>query len=106
MIAHPFPAAMGLDAAEDVKAGFKPGCETVCDFNGLVQRMIGGKDAVNFLALAIDGEVAVEFDHGAARGDGLGAVDLDFVVVLGRERKGQEAESDGCGSEAVTSCGK
>ena len=40
----------------------------------------------------IDGEVAVKLDHGGFGCDGLGAVDLDLIVVLRVERCGKKAK--------------
>ncbi len=83
MVADPHPAAVGLDGGEDVKSGFKPAGETVGDLEGFVHGVIGRKDTVDYGFCAFDGEVAVNFDHGVARGDEVRAVDLDFGVVLG-----------------------
>ena len=52
------------------------------DLDGFVLRMIGGQHAILHSFCAIDREVAVEFDHGVTRLDGLVGIDLDLIVVL------------------------
>jgi hypothetical protein len=74
---------MGLDAGKEVKPGLEPGSKAVSDFEGFVDGVMGWEDAVDLVAFALDGEVAVDFDHGATDGNGVGGVDLDFVAVLG-----------------------
>jgi hypothetical protein len=47
-----------------------------------VLRVVGRIEAVGEGFAAIDGEIAVELDHGVVRLDEVVAVDLNFVVVL------------------------
>src|SRR5271156_206198 len=47
MIAHPLPAAIGLNASEDVEAGFEPIGDALRDFDSFMLGMVGGQDAVN-----------------------------------------------------------
>src|SRR6267142_5643967 len=42
MVAHPVPAVTGAGAGKDVEAGLKPVVEALRDFDGLMQRMVGG----------------------------------------------------------------
>ncbi len=90
MISYPLiTLAVGSDAGEDVEAGFEPIVPALGDFNGFVFLMVGGICAVGGGFAAHGGEVAVQFDHGVAGGDGVGAVDLDFVVSLGAAGGGE-----------------
>ena len=54
--------------------------------------MLGGVLAVHDRFGALEGEVTVQLDHGVVRLDGVGAVDLDFVVTLSEERQREQAE--------------
>ena len=54
----------------------------MCNLQGFMQSMNGRKNAVDFLALALHGEVAVDFDHGLACWNGVGSINLDFIIVL------------------------
>ena len=63
MIAHPLPAVSGLDAAENVKPRFKPGGESAGDLERFVKGVVAGKDPIHRIAIALDGVVAVQFDH-------------------------------------------
>jgi len=62
----------------------------VGDLKGFVHGVIGRKDTVDYGFCAFDGEVAVNFDHGVARGDEVRAVDLDFGVVLARAEESEQ----------------
>ena len=75
-------------AGKEIEAGLEPLVETMSDFERLVERVVGRQHSlVNDLA-TLDGKVAVDFDHGRVGRDEIGAVHLDFVVVLGREWDG------------------
>jgi hypothetical protein len=70
----------------------------VGDFDGLVQLVIGRKHTVCRRLRALEGEVAVQFDHGVAGLDGVVGIDLDFVVFLGtrgRRNNTEDAEDSG-----------
>src|SRR5438874_5609337 len=84
VIANPLPAAVRLNAGENVETGFEPICEALCDFECLVLGMIGGQYTVKNGLGSFHSEVGVQFDHGVAGRDGVIAIDLDFVVFLGR----------------------
>jgi hypothetical protein len=71
MIAHPLPSSMGLDAAEDVKAGLEPLVEAVSYFERLMLSVVSGSYTVNNRLLSFCSEVAVQFHHGVAGGDSL-----------------------------------
>src|SRR5256885_187979 len=83
VVPDPFPSPAGLDAGEDVKAGFEPGRKPMRDFNSLMKRMIIRKHAIHTVPVAIESIVAVQFDHGFAARNSFGAVNLDFIAVLG-----------------------
>jgi hypothetical protein len=57
----PLPLGYG---SEDVKAALELVIEAVCDLDGLVFSVIGGIDAIYDRLRAVDGEVAMEFNHG------------------------------------------
>src|SRR5262249_1939918 len=59
MVADPLPALAGLDAGKDIKPGFEPRCEPICDFKGFMQRMIRREYPVHGLALSMNREIAV-----------------------------------------------
>ena len=48
-----------------------------------MERMVRRKNAIDLLAFALNRKIAVQFHHRLARGDGVGAIHLDFVVILG-----------------------
>src|SRR5258708_15611769 len=89
VVANPLKSIAIAFVGEDVKAGFKPICEAVSNLDGFVLRVIRGQDAVLNGLAAIDGEIAVELDHGVMRLNHVIAVDLDFVVVLSARRQSQ-----------------
>src|SRR5579859_7889595 len=94
VVADPVPSVARAPAGEIVEADFEPVGEAVGDLVRFMQRVVGGADAV-FEGLApVEGEVRMELEHGAARLDRLGAVDLAFVVVLRRERGDQRAAGE------------
>ena len=76
-------AALG---SKDVKAYFEPVGETVGDLDGFVLGVVSGIDAVDDGLSAIDGEITMELDHGVVGINQIGAVDLNFVVVLRASR--------------------
>jgi hypothetical protein len=47
VIAHPLPAAVRLNAGENVKAGLEPVVDALCDFNGFMLGVVCGQDAVD-----------------------------------------------------------
>src|ERR1700674_3866578 len=57
VITHPLPAAIRLNAGEDVKAGLEPVVDALRDFHGLMLGMVGGQDAVDCRLAAFSGEV-------------------------------------------------
>jgi hypothetical protein len=60
------------------------------DLNGLMLGVIGGINAVYDGLRAVDREVAVQFNHGVTRIDKVGAVHLDFVVILSGSKRGRQ----------------
>src|SRR5205823_7386808 len=82
VVPDPVPAVPISRAGEDVKARLKPGSEPARDLNGLVPGVLARQNAVLAGLAALEGEIAVQLDHGMTRLDGVVAVDLDFVVVL------------------------
>ena len=83
VVADPLNALAAALGSEDVEADFEPVGETVGDLDGFVLGMFGGIEAVDDGFGAVDGEIAVEFDHGVVRVDEFVVVNLNFVVVLG-----------------------
>src|SRR5208282_146103 len=83
VVADPLNALAAARGSENVEADFEPVGEAVGNFDGFVFGVVGGVQAVLNGFGAVDGEIAVEFDHGVVRVDEFGSVDLDFVVVLG-----------------------
>jgi hypothetical protein len=88
-----------LDAAEDVKACLKPGRKTMGHLERFVQCVVRRKNAVNLLPFTIHRKIAVQFDHGLPDRDSLGAINLDFVAVLGarsEEDHARQQDHDNC----------
>ena len=52
------------------------------NFQSLMQRVDGGKHAIDFLPLALNCEIAMDFHHGFAHRNGIRPINLDFVIVL------------------------
>ena len=82
MVTDPLNALAAALGSEDVEPDFEPVGETVGDLDGFVLGVVGGIEAVDDGFAAVDGEIAVEFDHGVVRLDEVVAVNLDFVIVL------------------------
>jgi hypothetical protein len=78
------------DRSKEIKAAFEPIIEAMRDLNGLMLGVIGGINAVYDGLRAVDREVAVEFNHGVTGIDQVGAVHLDFVVILSEGKRGRE----------------
>ena len=93
VIAHPIPALAVLRGSKNVESGFKPIREAMGDFDGFVELMIRGEQAVFNGLRALEGEIAVELDHGVVRINCVVAIDLDFVIIL---RAGRNSESGAC----------
>src|SRR5258708_27820745 len=98
MVAHPVPSIAGAGAGKDVEAGLNPVVKTVSNLDGLMQSVVGGREAVVGCFAAIHGEVRVEFDHGGPGLDCIGAIHLNFVVVL-RPGGGQSSQQNDSGQE-------
>src|ERR1035441_3467914 len=88
VVAHPLVSLVGAVAGKDVEAGFKPTRPALRDLYRFVQLMLIGKHSVVAGFEALKGEVAVQLHHGVPGGYRVGAVYLDFVVVLAVERQG------------------
>ncbi len=82
MIADPVDALAVFRRGENVKAGLEPIGEAMRDLNRFMQLVIGGIQPVLNRLRTFEREIAVQFDHGVARFNQIGAVDLNFVVVL------------------------
>src|SRR5260370_2103979 len=81
--AHPLdPISIAL-VGKDVKAGFKPIREAMCNLNGFVLGVVGGKNSILSGLAAVNREIAMQLDHGAVRRDRVVTIDLDLVIVLG-----------------------
>src|SRR5437016_13943638 len=88
MVAHPLPAAVRLDAGEDVETGLKPVGEALRDLERLVHSVIRRCDSVNDRLRAFCREIAMQFDHRGAGLDCVIGVDLDLVAVLRHQGQG------------------
>ena len=82
MVADPLDALAAAFGSEDVEAYFEPVGKTVGNFDSFVLGVVGGIEAVDDGFAAVDGEIAVELDHGVVRFNEIVAVDLDFIVIL------------------------
>jgi hypothetical protein len=78
-----------LRGSKNVESGFKPIREAMGDFDGFVELMIRGEQAILHGLRALESEIAMQLDHGVVRIDGVVAVDLDFVIVLRAGRRGE-----------------
>src|SRR5436309_14514897 len=65
MIAYELPAVGAIRASENVEPGFEPFVETMRDFDRLVQGVIGGTHAIDYVLGTLEGEVAVQLYHGS-----------------------------------------
>src|SRR4249919_2837639 len=83
VIANIIPSIPILDGSKKVEANLKPVVESVGDFQGLVQLVVGGNRSVGAGGVASFGKVAVQFHHGVAFFHRLGAIHLNLVIVLG-----------------------
>src|SRR5438105_5310390 len=82
VISHPLPAVAVMDAGKNVEAGFKPVGESLCDLDGLVHRAIGRLQTIYHFLFTLDGVIAVQLDHGAARMNGFAGINLYLVIIL------------------------
>src|SRR6266478_6653642 len=83
MVPHPLPARLRLNAGEEVEACLEPRRKPMRDFDGLMHRMLRGEDAILSGRGPFDRAVTMELEHGRARCDRLGAIDLHLEVALG-----------------------
>src|SRR6202050_1820913 len=84
VIADPLPALICFDGSEHVEADLEPGVKAMRDLERFVLRMVGGIKTILKLLRAINGKIAVQFKHGVAGFDGVRAIHLNLVVILGR----------------------
>jgi len=96
VVADPLDALAAALGSEDIEADLEPVGETVGDLDGFVFGVVGGIEIVDDGFAAVDGEIAVELDHGVVRLHEIVAVNLDFVVVLraGRQNGRQQQSAD------------
>ena len=94
VVTDPFPTLAWLNAGKNIESGLKPGREAVCNFECFVESMIGREHAIDAVALAIDGVIAMKFDHRPARRNRFGGVHLNLVIILakGRQREADEQQ--------------
>src|SRR4051794_4252562 len=83
VIANPLPSAIWLNAGENVETGLEPIRDSLRDLHSLMISVVGGQHAVNHGLAAVNRQVGMQLNHGAMRRHHVGAVNLDFVVVLG-----------------------
>ena len=89
MVADPLPALpVAIDARENVEAYLGPVRYALSDLEGLMLGVVGRIDSGGVVLrsgqgfTSLRGEVAVQFHHRILRSDCIGAVDLNFVVIL------------------------
>src|SRR2546427_3004095 len=99
VIAHPFPAASGLDAGEQVKASLEPGGKPMCDLDGFMEGVIIWQHAVHLVFVALECVIAVRLNHGLATRYRVRAINLDLVAVLRVQTTGEEEHRRPRGSE-------
>src|SRR5215469_10020844 len=88
VVADPLPTAIRLNAAENVKAHFRPVVDALRDLKGLVHSVVRRKHSVLHRFAAFDGKVRMQLDHGRTWCNGIGAVNLDFVIILAASEPG------------------
>src|SRR5579875_2167118 len=86
VIADPLHSAAILFARENIEAHLHPVIDALRDLQRLVLLVICRIDTLNLVTLAECGEVRMQFHHCAARWNGLGPIDLNFVIALRFER--------------------
>jgi hypothetical protein len=86
MVADPVYALATALVGEDVEADFELVGETVGDLDGFVLGVVDWIKPVGHGLSAINGEITVELNHGVAGINQIGAVDLNFVIVLRASR--------------------
>src|ERR1051326_2084252 len=101
VVAHPLKTHRRWSAGERVETDLQPVGEAVGDLERLVHRVLRRQQSVLAKGRAGYRVVAVQLDHGTAARYELGAVHLDFVVVLPvcRARRREQEESDRTGRE-------
>ncbi len=92
VVTDPFPTLARLNAGKDIESRLEPGRKAVRNFKCFVEGVIGWKHAIDALALAIDGVIAVQFDHCPACRNGFGGVHLNLVIVLAKRSQGNARE--------------
>src|ERR1019366_3954355 len=91
VVTDPVDSLAGALRCENIKSNFKPGIKTVSNFDGLVQRVIGGEKSVLHGLRALKRKIAVQFHHGVMRLDSIRAINLNFVIVLRRGSRARES---------------
>ena len=89
MVANPVPALAILHGSKNVEARLEPVVEAVRNLDGFVELVVGRKKAVLEGLRALEGEIAVQFHHGVTGFHLIVSVDLNFVIVLRANGKGQ-----------------
>ena len=87
MIADPLHAVAVLLAREDVEADLGPAIEALSEFECLVRLMLRRVNAVDRALLALDRVVGMQLHHEIVCRDGIGTVDLNFVIGLRLEER-------------------
>src|ERR1700682_3662756 len=90
--AHEIQTAAATSAGENIESGFEPVVEPVSDFDCFVPGVISRRRSVISLLRSFGSEVVVQLDHGYTARNGLGSIDLDFIIVLGRSDRCEEAD--------------
>src|SRR5437879_2707373 len=60
VVTNPFPTLARLNAGKNIESRLEPGSKAVCDFECFVEDMIGRQHAIDAVALAMDGVIAMK----------------------------------------------
>jgi hypothetical protein len=88
MVAYPLNTLSTARTGEDVESYLRPTGQSLRDLNRFVKRMIGWICTIGGVLRtwqwfrSVNGEVAVEFQHGCLGRNSLCAIYLDFVIIL------------------------
>ena len=86
MAAYVSGPVVGAYGIKKIAAGFKPVVEAMSYFYGFMEQVVGGQYTILHLLLSAKGIVTVQFNHCSVFGDGLGFVNLYFVIILRENR--------------------
>src|SRR5665213_3260255 len=94
VIAHPLHTVAVSFRRKDVETNLGPVCNALCQLDGFMLLMLRRQHSVLRRGAALDSEVAVQFSQQSLGRDGLGRIDLNFVVVLSVEKQRASKKND------------